>query len=470
MSSPSAHNLSYLSRIPLPSGLAQAAELLRHRGWADALYVVGGYVRDWLLYGRIACGDVDLVCTRPIEPLVAVLKESGLLDSEPVVYSRFGVVRVVIQGTCCEIALSRRESYGKASRKPVCVEPAPLEEDVRRRDFTLNTLLVRLSDGLLLDLTGEGVRDLQGRILRTPVDPEASFSDDPLRILRAARFHAQLPVDIHPDVLQAMTTCAHRLEIVSAERIREELSRTLCAERVISGLQALQQTGVLAVIAPELAAMRGVPQNRDADQDVWEHTLHALAALAPDADLTLRLAVLLHDIGKPSTMTGSGDMLSYYGHAEAGSVISQDWLTRMRYPGDLVRQVSEAVRLHMRVASYDPKWTDSAVRRLVRDAGDVLSLVIEVVRADSQAVGPELANPYLDELANRASQLRDAMGGARPALPLNGCDIMKLLNIGPGPKVGDVLRFVEEAVINGDLMATDRAAAAQLVLSRWKQQ
>ncbi len=467
MGSPTEQNLPYSGQIPLPAGLLRVADVLRNTGWAEAVYAVGGYVRDWLLYGRAPSGDVDLVCTRSVESLVALLSAAGLVDGEPVVYRRFGVVRVVLRGVACEIALARRESYHTDSRKPVSVEPASLDEDVRRRDFTVNTLLARLSDGRLFDLTGAGLRDLQERVLRTPADPEVSFSDDPLRILRAARFHAQLPVRIHPDVLQAMTGCAHRLRIVSAERLRDEFTKTLCAARSVSGLRRLQETGVLSEIAPELSAMTRAPQNRLTDRTVWEHTLCALETLDADADITLRLAVLLHDVGKPSTAVGDGQSLSFHGHAEAGSVISQEWMTRMRFPGDITQRVSQAVRLHMRVASYTPGWTDGAVRRLVRDAGDVLPLVIDVVRADSQAVGPELANPHLDALEERAEQLRREMGGYRPRIPLTGTDIMRILGVAPGPLVGEVIRYLEDAVIRGDLTAADSEAAAQHIRARW---
>ena len=262
------------------------------------------------------------------------------------------------------------------SRKPDSVRPGTLAEDATRRDFTINTLLQNLHTGEIVDPLGRAYADLEAGILRTPTDPKVTFEDDPLRMLRAVRFAARFGFTVEPFTWKAVRQSAPRLSIISKERIREEFSKTLFTDRAPLGLNLLKDSGLLAQFAPELAAMVGVTQNEFHAYPVWEHTLIALGNLHADASLTLRLATLLHDVGKPPTKAvGEDGKVHFYGHAERGAEIARRFLTRLKYPNDIITAVSTLVAQHMRIGDYRPAWTDAAVRRLIRDLGPLWRMI-----------------------------------------------------------------------------------------------
>jgi poly(A) polymerase len=404
-------------------------------------WIVGGYVRDKLL-GR-AHVNPDVVVEGG-DALALAQRFARLAGAPPpVTFERFGTAQVILSGRLVEFVTARAESYAPDSRKPE-VRPASLDEDLRRRDFTINTLLLDL-EGRVHDRLG-GRKDLEARLLRTPADPEQTFSDDPLRMLRAVRFAAELGFDLAPDLLPAMRRLKSRLAppVISIERIADELRRMLASERPKLALELLDAAELLEVILPEIAACKGVPQTGFHTHDVFGHTLLTVAATPPD--LVLRVAALYHDVGKPRTAKGDG---TFVGHEEVGAEIAKQALERLRFAQREIEVVVSLVRLHLRPVFYRSEWSDGAVRRLARDAGPHLARLMLLARADIAAS----AYPYpekLDELQRRL----DAAVSERPSRlqPLvTGEEIMRIRGIGPGPEVGRIKQKLEELVIDGEV-------------------
>jgi poly(A) polymerase len=450
----------------LLTAIDKLRQITRGTKWEGRLYLVGGVVRDELL-GRPLPPDVDIVTEADALELAHWLHAQGITDHLPVTYPRFGTAMVHIVGVQVELVTARRESYSANSRKPVQVQPATLREDAFRRDFTVNTLMRNLHTGELLDLTGMGLNDLQAGLLRTPLDPMLTFEEDPLRAMRAVRFAAQLGFDIEPGTYEAICKAAHRLQIISKERIRDEFTRLLQAPEAVKGLRLLLETGLLEQFAPELARMRGVEQNQYHLYDVWEHTLVAFSHLPPDASLVLRLATLLHDVGKPLTRTVDERGVHFYGHQNVGAQIAGQVLRRLRYSNDIVEQVVQLVRLHMRPGEYDYSWSDAAVRRLIRDADGLLQELLTLVRADIAASNPAFPKADIDALQRRIELLTAREDVQSLDSPLSGREIMQLLGIPPGKQVGECKRFLLNEVIEGRLAPHDKEGAKRLLLERF---
>ncbi|MGH7611703.1 MAG: CCA tRNA nucleotidyltransferase [Candidatus Dormibacteria bacterium] len=417
-------------------------------GLAARACVVGGAVRD-LLLGRPATPEVDLV----VEGCTALeagnwLRERWRGRARVVEFERFGTARVNFASAgelplTVELVRARSEAYQPSSRKPD-VSPGTIEEDAGRRDFTINALLID-SRGAVLDPTGRGLADLAGRVLRTPLEPQATFAEDPLRMLRAARFVAQLDFGLAPGLEAAMRQAAPRLAIVSQERIREELVKLLLAPRAGLGLELLERTGLLSQFAPELSDMRGVEQGGYHLGDVLSHTCLALE-LAPPERL-VRLGVLLHDAGKPPTASASPSGPTFHGHPRAGAEIARNLMRRLRFSTAETEAVTKLVLLHMRPIQYRSEWTDSAVRRLWHDAGELLPTLLEVARADTRAsTFPE--DGLLDELRRRAAGVAaEHPGGLHP--PVDGEQLLAHFQLPRGPWVGRAQRLLLEAVLEG---------------------
>ena len=433
-------------------------ELLRllKRASADLglkAWVVGGYVRDHLL-GRTK-PDLDVVVehggARELADRFAGLAGAG----PPVIFERYGTAQVTLPGRLVEFVSARSESYASDSRKPD-VRPATLEEDLRRRDFTINTLLMDF-DANIQDRLGTARGDLEARILRTPADPVQTFSDDPLRMLRAVRFAAQLGFELAPDLLPAMRGLNGRLmpPVVSVERITEELCKMLDSDRPKLALELLDAGGLLEVVLPEVAACKGVEQGGYHTHDVFGHTLLAVG-LTPQ-DLLVRLGALLHDVGKPATATPDG---AFTGHEEVGAGIARGALERLRFPQKDIEAVVTLVRLHLRPVYYRSEWSDGAVRRLARDAGAQIERLMALARADIAASAyPEPEK--LDELAARlASVLSESP--TRMAAPIDGQDIMRERGLAPGPEVGRIKERLGELILDGGIEPTREAVLAYL--------
>jgi tRNA nucleotidyltransferase/poly(A) polymerase len=443
---PGAHSLTDHELLAL---LKRAATELDSKAW-----VVGGYVRDTLL-GR-PHPNPDVVVEKGAA-LTFARRFAELAGAEPpVTFERFGTAQVTIPGHLVEFVSARAESYPPDSRKPD-VRPATLEEDLRRRDFTVNTLLMDF-DGEIHDRLG-GRRDLEARILRTPADPSQTFADDPLRMLRAIRFAAELGFELAPDVLPAMRQLKARLAppVVSVERSADELRRMLVSPRPQLALELLGAGGLLEVLLPEVAACKGVRQSGYHTHDVLGHTLLTVAGTPPD--LVVRLAALFHDVGKPSTATPDG---AFTGHEEVGGRLARAALERLRFSQKEIDAVVHLVRLHLRPVYYRSEWSDGAVRRLARDAGPELDHLLALARADLEASAyPEPEK--LDELRLRITGVM-AERPSRLEPHITGEEIMRVRGIGPGPEVGRIKKRLEELVIDGEVPASREALLAYLEL------
>jgi poly(A) polymerase len=427
------------------------------------VYLVGGSVRDALL-GR-AMHDLDLTTdARPdrIEELVR-----GWADSIWTVGQAFGTVGCAKAGTQFEITTFRAEVYRPESRKPEVAFADDLETDLSRRDFTVNAMALSLPDPALTDPFG-GVADLAARRLRTPLDPEVSFLDDPLRMLRAARFIAALSLEPDEELIAAVDALAGRLEIVSAERIRDELSRLLVVPDPSPGLWFMVDHGLAAEFLPELPAMALEQDPIHHHKDVLAHTIAVVAKTRPE--LNVRLAALLHDIGKPKTRSFGPEGVTFHFHDVVGGRMAEERLRALRFPKDVIEAVVQLVVLHLRFHTYKMGWTDSAVRRYVRDAGPLLEDLNHLVRCDcttrNQAKARTLAR-RMDEFEARIAEIAAAEELASIRPPLDGNRVMELLGVRPGPVVGEALAFLLEARLEEGPISDEDAEAR---LRAWAQE
>ncbi len=422
-------------------------------------YLVGGFVRDRLLGRDGKDIDVVVVGADGVPLLDAVAGRLGW--PRAAVFERFATAQVRGEGFVVEVVQARAERYDPESRKPD-VRPGSLADDIRRRDFTVNALAQSL-DGRVLDLTGRGLDDLRHGVLRTPLDPLETFSEDPLRMFRAARFVAQLGFQPVEGLVEAMRAMAQRVTILSAERIRDELSRLLISRHPRRGMEVLRASGLLEVTIPELLPMVGLEQGGWHDDDVWEHTLDAVE-LAPD-DLVTRLGCLFHDTGKPATHAVAADgRHTFYEHPRVGAELARRVMERLRYSNDEIDQVSTLVLHHMWPIQYRPdEVSDGAVRRFIRTIGELRDRALDLARADTRASAyPDV--DALDELEQRMATL-DAQGElSRLQPPLDGHELMQLTGRGPGRWVGRAQRALLDAVLDGEIAAADADAAR-----RWLQ-
>jgi poly(A) polymerase len=447
-----------------------AIELIREttRGteYEGRLFLVGGIVRDKVM-GRLPTEDVDIVLEGDALEFARFLHREGVTDHRPVVYHRFGTAMLLIRGHSVELVTARRESYEAVSRNPE-VEPADLYEDVLRRDFTINTLLENLHTGEVLDLTGSGMADIRAGLIRTPTYPDTTFYDDPLRMLRAIRFAVRFGFRIDGGTWEAIVRDAPRLTIISRERIRDEFVKIMLSDHPSRGVRMLEESGLLKEFAPELLEMRGVTQTGGHIYDVWNHSLHALDSLPPKTDLLLRLAVLLHDSGKPRTKTSdSAGNMHFYGHEEFSKRIATRVLNRLRFPKTEIGRVARLVSMHMRIGEYKESWTDAAVRRLMRDADSDISDLIVLAKADRKGANPNAQTDDLQDLEGRMEDILLKIRVEEFRSPLSGNEIMDILQIAPGPKVRAAKQFLLDEVVEGRLSPDDKDSAHKLLLSKF---
>lgn len=452
--------------LAVADGLGGLAARFAEAGHELAL--VGGPVRDIMLGRPGVMNDLDLTTdARPerIEELV-----SGWADHVWDVGMRFGTVGARKGDRHLEITTYRRESYDPDSRKPEVTFGDTLAGDLARRDFTVNAMAVRLPTLEFVDLH-DGMADLAAGILRTPITPEESFGDDPLRMMRAARFVSQLGFTIDDPVLTAMTAMAPRLEIVSAERIRDELSKLLLSARPRLGLAVLVEAGLADYVLPELPGLKLEIDEHHRHKDVYEHSLTVMEQAmdletshqpTTEPDLVLRLAALLHDIGKPKTRRFEKDGgVSFHHHEVVGARMVRKRLTALRYPNDVVDDVAQLTELHLRFHGYGSgEWTDSAVRRYVRDAGEQLTRLHKLTRADSTTRNRKRAEALqraYDSLEQRIAQLseQEELAAIRP--DLDGNQIMQILGIPPGREVGAAYNHLLELRLDRGPLGPDEA-------------
>ena len=412
--------------------------------------------------------DLDLTTDARPERIEQLVR--GWADHVWDVGMKFGTVGARKDDLTLEITTYRSESYGADSRKPEVTFGDTLAGDLARRDFTVNAMAVRLPTLEFVDLH-DGMRDLGDRILRTPIAPQESFGDDPLRMMRAARFVSQLGFTIAPDVLTAIREMAARLEIVSAERIRDELSKLLLGARPRLGLAVLVETGLAAYVLPELPGLQLEIDEHHRHKDVYEHSLIVMEQAidlesshepASGPDLVLRLAALLHDIGKPKTRRFESDGgVSFHHHEVVGARMVRKRLTALRYPNEVVDDVAKLTELHLRFHGYGTgEWTDSAVRRYVRDAGDQITRLHKLTRADCTTRNRKRAlalQAAYDSLEERIEVLaaQEELDAIRP--DLDGNRIMEILGIPPGRDVGAAYNFMLELRLDRGPLGEDEA-------------
>ncbi len=388
------------------------------------------------------------------------------------VFKQFGTAQVGWKGMHLEFVGARKESYRTESRKPI-VEDGTLEDDQRRRDFTINALswsLNKADYGVLLDPFG-GIRDLQHRVIRTPLDPDITFNDDPLRMLRAVRFASQLSFDIDPVTFAGIQAMAKRLDIISKERILDELNKIILSPIPSTGFALLFESGLLATFFPEMVKLHGVQEVENyRHKDNFWHTLQVLdnVAMVSD-DLWLRWAAILHDIAKPNTQKFvEGIGWTFHGHDAVGATMTKRIFTRLGLPLDeRMRFVQNLVRLHLRpIALVKEEVTESALRRLLFDAGEDLDSLMMLCRADITSKNDRKVQKYLANFAHVEKRLieveeKDKLRNWRP--PISGEDIMKALNLPPGPDVGVIKKQIEEAILEGKIPNEREAAYAYMM-------
>ncbi|HEY7067312.1 MAG TPA: HD domain-containing protein [Chloroflexota bacterium] len=434
--------------------LSRLAERFATAGFQ--VYLVGGCVRDRLL-GRPSA-DYDLATDAPPDEVKRLL---NALPAEHVwtVGERFGTIGAHVDGVTVEITTFRSEEYTPRSRKPAVRFGTTLEGDLARRDLTINAIAEDLRTEALVDPFG-GVRDLHACLVRAVGKADERFAEDPLRLLRAVRFVAQLNFRLDPETAAAIGRSADLLADISRERIAQEMDKLLVAPGAAHGLRLLCDLGLMRHIVPEILAMRGMRQDIYRYKDVFEHTLHVVDNIEPE--LVLRWAALLHDVGKPRTINNVNGETHFFGHEFVGEGMSRRILNRLRYDRALVGRVTHLVAMHQRINNYEGDWTDAAVRRFMREADDALDNLFLLSRADLTTRREDkrrAAIRRLEELRERCDAIRAREDVAKLRSPLDGNDLMALFGQGPGPWIRPIKDRLLDLVVEGELAEDDRATA-----------
>lgn len=417
-------------------------------------FIIGGVVRDIIL-GRKNT-DVDILVIGD-GPKYAAQFAEVLGVKDVIIYRNFGTAHFVFDDYKIEIVGARKESYNRQSRKPD-VTSGSFEDDIKRRDFTINTLAVsinRNSFGQIID-TCNGFADLEAELIKTPVDPMITFDDDPLRILRAYRFASQLGFNVHPSVDEAAAKLKDRLSIVSQERITDEFFKILASPKPSTGLIMIFKTGVMEIIFPEIANLAGVEQRKDYHhKDVFYHTCEVVDNISEKTnDVWLRFAALVHDIAKPPTkrfIEGTG--WTFHGHEDLGAKMMPAIFKRMKLPMNKLHYIETLIRLHLRpISLVNDNVTDSAIRRLIVSAGEYLDDLITLCRADITSKNPDKVNKYLgnyEKVMNKVLEVQEKDELRAFQSPVSGDVIMQVCKLKPSKKVGEIKTAIEEAILDG---------------------
>lgn len=428
------------------------------------LYIVGGTVRDVLLH-REESNDADMATdARPdeIKQIVAPTHPNAVV----LVGERFGTVRLLYPNVVIEITTFRSEQYDPESRKPEVCFGTVLEDDLLRRDFTINAMALHPLTWQIIDPFG-GRQDLEAHLIRAVGnEPDKRFNEDPLRLLRAIRFAAQLDFTIEPETRRSIIRQASKLQKISRERIRDEMNKLLLSAHPAKGLDLLVELGLMEWIVPEVLALRGVsqqPQRAIHTKDVYSHVLRVVERSS--SRLVCRWSALLHDIAKPRTRVVKDGEVHFYGHEDIGAYMARDILKRLHFDRDFIESVSKIVRLHMRANAYSPDWTDGAVRRLMLDSGDDLPDLLDLSRADITSYRTDKvsrAEARVTELAERCQRLKEEAERVPLRSPLDGRELMAMFGRGPGPWLRPIKEHLLGLVIDGVLAPNDKEEAAKI--------
>jgi poly(A) polymerase len=445
--------------LELVGPLADRFEAAGHR-----LYLVGGVVRDLFVDRHEVRTDLDLTTDATpdvVKGLIRPLASSVWTQGE-----RFGTIACVIDGETYEITTHRAEAYHPDSRKPEVAFSTDIDADLSRRDFTVNAMALEVTgdEPALIDPFG-GLADLGAAVLRTPLAPEVSFSDDPLRMMRAARFIASFGLTPVPELLAAVAALAPRLDIVSAERVRDELCKLVVVPDPSAGLYFLNDSGLAEYFLPELPAMRLEQDPIHRHKDVLSHTIAVVAKAPPE--LLVRLSALFHDIAKPKTRSIGPNGVSFHHHEVVGARMTRDRMRALKFSNQMVDDVSQLVYLHLRFHTYEMGWSDSAVRRFVRDAGPLLTELLALTRSDCTTRNQRKAaalDRRIDDLEARIATLaeQEELASIRP--DLDGRQVMDHLGVGAGPVVGEALSHLLELRLDRGPLDPDEALRE---LDRW---
>ncbi|RJN32413.1 CCA tRNA nucleotidyltransferase [Nesterenkonia natronophila] len=459
----------------IPDVVVELGEVFARAG--HDLSLVGGPVRD-LFLGRTS-PDLDFTTDATPDQITAAVE--GWADAHWDIGRAFGTIGIRRGEHTLEVTTYRSEAYDATSRKPTVQFGQSLAQDLVRRDFTVNAMALQLPSFELVDPHG-GVRDLHAKVLRTPATAEESFSDDPLRMMRAARFASQLGLKVAEPVWSAMSGMAERLRIVSAERIQAELVKLICGADPRAGIDVMVETGLADIVLPEVPALKLTDDEHRRHKDVYQHSLQVMEQAAeletdsdgpvPRPDFVLRFAALMHDVGKPKTRRfESGGGVSFRHHDVVGAKLTRKRMQALKFDKESIRAVTLLVELHMRFYGYgDQGWSDSAVRRYVTDAGDQLDRLHRLTRSDvttrNRKKATRLAHAY-DDLETRISELREKEELAKIRPHLNGEQIMQILDLPPGPQVGRAYKFLLEHRMEHGPMDEEAAVA---LLRQWAEE
>ncbi|MCL5257165.1 MAG: CCA tRNA nucleotidyltransferase [Chloroflexi bacterium] len=423
------------------------------------LFIVGGSVRERLL-GR-AGQDIDLA-TDSLPQETKELVRLANPDSIYTVGEKFGTIGVIFGTQKVEITTFRSEWYNPESRKPVVCFGTTLEEDLARRDFTVNAIAQEIGTGKIIDPFG-GLVDLEAQVIRAVGSPQERFAEDPLRIMRAVRFSADLRFTIDPATRGALQACASTLEKISKERIAEETNKILLSSNPARGVRMLCDLALMDFVIPEVLELRQLSGGKGRYKDVFEHTLKVIEKTPPD--LTLRWAALLHDIGKPRTFSEQGGDVHFIGHEFVGADMARRIMGRLRLSQRMTDTVSKLILLHTRVNQYSSDWTDGAVRRFIREAGDELEPLFALSRADVTSYRPAKVMAALTRIAEaeeRCNELIAEQAVESMKSPLDGNELMSVFDRPPGPWIREVKEYLLEQVLEGRLAPDDKDAALRM--------
>ena len=445
------------------SAIEQAAldflqQQVKSSRWKGKVYLAGGAVRDELL--GLPIKDIDLVVDMPnggIEFAKWLTKKLGVYtNGNPVIFPKFGTAKFNLRGVShkgvdissvdIEVVMPRTEKYTYGSRKPE-VGQGTMAQDVERRDFTVNTLIKDLTTGEIQDLTGMGRKDIETGIIRTPLDPDVIFRDDPLRMLRAVRFTVKYKWKLPLFMIKGIARSAHMLNTISQERIRDELDKMLVTGSPAQAIRILQVTGLSKYVMPELDMLIGLKQNKYHIWDVNKHTLEVLKGTP--ANIQTRLAALFHDIGKAETKEIIDNEVHFYRHEDVGADTARDIMKRLKYPNNVIDSVTASIRAHMRLKQAGKEGeviSDKALRKLQADLGDHLEQTLDLIHADNINHAPEYnLEKQIPAIRKRLKNLKNAPVSSKIPIPVNGYDVMQVTGVRPGPLVKILLAVVTDA-------------------------